>query len=142
MTEQRELSPEEQLAALYAAKRGVSPDTALQILNSLSAKGEDRIERLKKYLEALKTGIDVFSILPPQVAQTITPMIMSDTGGNKTDVERLVTTATAIKSILGDSSQEFQYKLLEKLLDMVLQQPQQPQQQQDVIAGVDATQKE
>jgi len=132
-----DLGPEETLAAIYAQKRGVSLDQALALIQSLSSKKEDRIQRLQKYLEALKTGTDVFSNLPPNVAQTIAPLVLAQPNSDEDpDIKKTVVLATTLKSLLGDPSQEFQYRLLEKLLDKTLQQPQ-PQPQAgtvDVIA--------
>jgi hypothetical protein len=132
-----DLGPEETLAAIYAQKRGVSLDQALALIQSLSTKREDKIQRLQKYLEALKTGTDVFSNLPPNVAQTIAPLVLAQQDSDEDpDIKKTVILATTLKSLLGDPSQEFQYRLLEKLLDKTLQQPQ-PQPQPgtaDVIA--------
>jgi len=130
-----DLGPEETLAAIYAQKRGVSLDQALALIQSLSSKKEDRIQRLQKYLEALKTGTDVFSNLPPNVAQTIAPLVLAQPNSDEDpDIKKTVVLATTLKSLLGDPSQEFQYRLLEKLLDKTLQQPQPQAGTVDVIA--------
>jgi hypothetical protein len=122
--------PEAELAALYAQRRGVSLPDALALIDTLSAKREDSVERLKKYLEALKVGTDVFSSLPPSVAQTVAPFLFTDQKGeDDVDLKRLVATATVLKSVLGDPGQELQYRLLDKLLDRLLAQPQQQEQQ-------------
>jgi hypothetical protein len=129
------LGPEETLATIYAQKRGVSLDQALALIQSLSTKREDKIQRLQKYLEALKTGTDVFSNLPPNVAQTIAPLVLAQQNGEEDpDIKKTVVLATTLKSLLGDPSQEFQYRLLEKLLDKTLQQQQPQPSTADVIA--------
>ncbi|MEM0109657.1 MAG: hypothetical protein QXV17_02715 [Candidatus Micrarchaeaceae archaeon] len=130
-----DLGPEETLAAIYAQKRGVSLDQALALIQSLSSKKEDRIQRLQKYLEALKTGTDVFSNLPPNVAQTIAPLVLAQPNSDEDpDIKKTVVLATTLKSLLGDPSQEFQYRLLEKLLDKTLQQQQPQPGTADVLA--------
>ena len=130
-----DLGPEETLAAIYAQKRGVSLDQALALIQSLSSKKEDRIQRLQKYLEALKTGTDVFSNLPPNVAQTIAPLVLAQPNSDEDpDIKKTVILATTLKSLLGDPNQEFQYRLLEKLLDKTLQQQQPQPSTVDVLA--------
>jgi hypothetical protein len=120
-----QLSPEEQLAAIYAQRRGVELRDALALVQSLTSKREDRVERLRRYLEALKTGTDVFSSLPPSVARTIAPLVLAEPQQDDLDIRRTVALATTLKSLLGDPSQQFQYELLKTLLERVLQQPQQ-----------------
>jgi DNA repair exonuclease SbcCD ATPase subunit len=122
----------EELAAIYAQKRGVPVSDAVALVSALASRREDSLERLKRYLEALKAGADAFSSLPPSVAQAIAPLLFaerSDGEDDDLDLRRLVATATVLKSVLGDPSQELQYKLLSQILDRLLSQPQQQPQE-------------
>ena len=129
MTEERRRpDPIEELAAIYAQRRGVPVSDALALVSALASRREDSVERLKRYLEALKAGVDVFSGIPPSVAQAIAPLLFAGRGDGEDDdldLRRLVATATVLKSVLGDPSQELQYKLLSQILDRLLSQPQQ-----------------
>lgn len=128
MTEQAQ-TPEQQLAAIYAARRGVQLGEALQ-LAQLLLKRQDRAERLRRYLEALQAGKDLLSSLPPQVGQAIAPLLLAQPSGDDTgvDVKGLTALAITLKSLLGDPSQEFQMQLLKTLLDRALQQQAPPPQ--------------
>jgi DNA repair exonuclease SbcCD ATPase subunit len=126
--ERRRPDPIEELAAIYAQRRGVPVSDALALVSALASRREDSVERLKRYLEALKAGVDVFSGIPPSVAQAIAPLLFAGRGDGEDDdldLRRLVATATVLKSVLGDPSQELQYKLLSQILDRLLSQPQQ-----------------
>jgi len=129
VTEQQAQTPEQQLAAIYAARRGVQLGEALQ-LAQLLLKRRDRAERLRRYLEALQAGKDLLSSLPPQVGQAIAPLLLAQPGGDDTgvDVKGLTALAITLKSLLGDPSQEFQMQLLKTLLDRALQQQAPPPQ--------------
>lgn len=129
MTEQQAQTPEQQLAAIYAARRGVQLGEALQ-LAQLLLKRQDRAERLRRYLEALQAGKDLLSSLPPQVGQAIAPLLLAQPSGDDTgvDVKGLTALAITLKSLLGDPSQEFQMQLLKTLLDRALQQQAPPPQ--------------
>jgi hypothetical protein len=128
VTEQAQ-TPEQQLAAIYAARRGVQLGEALQ-LAQLLLKRQDRAERLRRYLEALQAGKDLLSSLPPQVGQAIAPLLLAQPSGDDTgvDVKGLTALAITLKSLLGDPSQEFQMQLLKTLLDRALQQQAPPPQ--------------
>jgi hypothetical protein len=135
VTEQQAQTPEQQLAAIYAARRGVQLGEALQ-LAQLLLKRQDRAERLRRYLEALQAGKDLLSSLPPQVGQAIAPLLLAHPGGDDAgvDVKGLTALAITLKSLLGDPSQEFQMQLLKALLDRVLQQQQAPPPQDNLAA--------
>jgi hypothetical protein len=129
VTEQQAQTPEQQLAAIYATRRGVQLGEALQ-LAQLLLKRQDRAERLRRYLEALQAGKDLLSSLPPQVGQAIAPLLLAQPSGDDTgvDVKGLTALAITLKSLLGDPSQEFQMQLLKTLLDRALQQQAPPPQ--------------